>query len=128
LGGHLHKYGQKLILEDVTTGDTLWVGTATNDAQGELTGVSRKFYLRALRLEREHMYRLTAVYNNPTDEVVRGAMGKIGGVFLPDRSQRIAVDRTDADYLRDWQGMVQHSHEMDHVKSTEQRVTNAHDH
>ena len=128
LGGHLHKYGQKLVLEDVTTGDTLWIGTGSYDAQGELTGVSRKIYLRGMRLQREHVYRLTAVYNNPTDEVVRGAMGKIGGVFLPDRSERIAADRTDADYLRDWHAMVQHSHEMDHVKSTEQRVTHAHKH
>jgi hypothetical protein len=128
LGGHLHKYGQKLVLEDVTTGDTLWTGSGSYDEEGELTGVSRKIYLRGLRLEREHVYRLTAVYDNPTGEVVRGAMGKIGGVFLPDRLTRMAADRTDADYLRDWQAMVQHSHEMDHVKSTEQRVTNAHKH
>ena len=65
LGGHLHKYGQKLVLEDVTTGDTLWTGSGSYDEEGELTGVSRKIYLRGQRLEREHVYRLTCSVRQP---------------------------------------------------------------
>lgn len=121
LGGHLHRYGRELTLEDVTTGDTLWVGEASYDESGELVGVSRTIYLRGVRLHPEHVYRITAVYRNPTDRVVRGAMGKIGGVFLPDGGQRLpAADRTNADYQRDLHAMRHHTHEMDHVRAAEE--------
>lgn len=124
LGGHLHRYGRSLILEDVTSGDTIWVGTAKYDAGGELVGVARKIFFRGVRTHTSHVYRLTAVYDNPTGEILPGAMGKIGGLFLPERGQNLAaVDRADPGYLRDLHAMVHHTHEMDHVRAAEQRVT-----
>jgi hypothetical protein len=123
LGGHLHRYGRMLVLEDVTAGDTIWVGKAKYDANGELRGISRKIFIRAVKVRTDHVYRLTATYDNPTGQVVRGAMGKIGGLFLPNPGERLAaVDRTDPDYIRDLNAMLHHTHEMDHVMSTEQRV------
>jgi len=123
LGGHLHQYGQALILEDITTGDTIWVGTATHSDDGELLGVSRKLFGRGHPMRADHVYRITAIYDNPTGEVLRGAMGKIGGVFMPDRGQVLpAVDRTDPDFIRDWHAMAHHEHEHEHVRAAEQRV------
>ena len=121
LGGHLHQYGTALVLEDVTAGDTIWVGTASHDENDELLGVSRKIYLRGERMRADHVYRITAIYDNPTDEPIGGAMGKIGGVFLPDRGEEMPpVDRMSEEYLRDWHAMAEHEHELEHVRAAEQ--------
>lgn len=128
LGGHLHQYGAALVLEDVTTGETVWVGTAHHDEDHELLGVSRKVFHRGQPMRADHVYRVTAIYDNPTGQVVRGAMGKIGGVFLPDRGQDVPpVDPTHPEYIRDWHAMVNHEHEVDHVRATEQTAPLGHD-
>ena len=51
-----------------------------------------------------HVYRLTAVYDNPTGaSVIDGGMGALGGVFLPrDSAGWPAVDRENPDYVLDW--------------------------
>src|SRR5207237_5913823 len=36
LGGHMHKYGQRLVFEDVTMGKTLWEGAPQTDSTGEV--------------------------------------------------------------------------------------------
>jgi hypothetical protein len=124
LGGHLHRYGRALILEDVTTGDTIWVGSAKYDAHGDLIGIDRKIFWRGVPMYTSHVYRLTAVYDNPTGEVVTGAMGKIGGLFLPNSGHRMpSVDRSHPDYIRDLHAMLHHTHELDHVLAREQRVS-----
>ncbi len=124
LGGHLHQYGEAVVLEDVTTGDTLWVGRATHDADYQLLGISRKVYLFGKRISADHLYRITAIYNNPTNQIVPGAMGKIGGVFLPDSDALMPpADRADPDYVRDWEAMVTHEHEIDHMHAAEQTTT-----
>ena len=128
LGGHLHQYGEAVVLEDVTTGDTLWVGRATHDADYQLLGISRKVYFFGKPIRADHVYRITAIYNNPTDQTVPGAMGKIGGVFLPDSGAVMPpADRADADYVRDWEAMVNHQHEMEHMRAAEQ-TTSGHRH
>ena len=38
VGGHLHKYGVALRLEDVTTGELLWEATPILDEEGEVSG------------------------------------------------------------------------------------------
>ena len=121
-GGHLHQFGESVLLEDVTAGDTLWVGRAFYDASGSLAGVDRKIFLRGLELRADHTYRITARYRNPTGDIIRGAMGKIGGLFIPDPQQVMpAVDRSNADYIRDLDAMVHHKHEADHVRAEEQQ-------
>lgn len=128
LGGHLHQYGEAVLLEDVTMGDTLWVGRATHDDAYQLVGMSRKVYAFGQPMRANHVYRITAIYNNPTDQVVPGAMGKIGGVFQPDVGAVVPpADRTHPDYVRDWEAMVNHEHEMDHMRAAEQ-TTSVHGH
>ena len=120
-GGHLHQYGESVMLEDVTTGDTLWIGRALYDARGNLSGIDRKIFLRGLQLRADHSYRITARYRNPTNQTIRGAMGKIGGLFIPDAQQVMpGVDRSNADYMRDLDAMLHHKHEADHVRAEEQ--------
>src|SRR5690606_12937131 len=72
LGGHLHKYGVVLRLEDVTEGKILWEAEPILDAEGEVIGMPMKKFLWTLGIpiRPDHVYRLTAIYENPTGETI----------------------------------------------------------
>ncbi len=74
-------------------------------APGHVIGFpTKKFWWRfGVPLFPDHTYRLTAVYDNPTGHTIPdGAMGTLGGVFLPhDMDRWPPVDRTTAEYQRD---------------------------
>jgi hypothetical protein len=120
VGGHLHKYGVELRFEDVTSGDVIWRATPTVDSTGNVVAMPMKqfFWRLGVRLHRDHVYRLTAMYNNPTGRTIPdGAMGTLGGVFLPDNGEAWpAVDRRNPEYLLDLKvtyepmGGAQHEH------------------
>jgi len=107
LGGHLHDYGVRLALRDVTTGELLWSGAPTTDRAGRVTSfpLARfyKWYRLGLHVVSTHRYRLTAIYDNPTGHVIRdGGMGAVAGLFVPDRGAVWPeVDTTDTVYQRD---------------------------
>lgn len=86
LGGHLHKYGVALRLEDVTLRRVIWEARPRLAADGEIASMPvAKFILSRPRLDPSHTYRLTAVYENPTGQVIpSGAMGALGGIMVPD--------------------------------------------
>jgi hypothetical protein len=108
VGGHMHALGTLLRLEDRTAGKVLWEQRPTVDSSGKVTAfpVTRFVKRLGLPLRRDHVYRLTAFYDNPTKAVIRdGGMGALGGVFLPDRGVRWpAVNRASADYRTDVAG------------------------
>lgn len=56
-----------------------------------------------VRLTPDHLYRITAEYDNPTGKVLEGGgMGAIGGIVLPDDGNTWpAVARGDSVYLHD---------------------------
>jgi hypothetical protein len=91
----------------VTERRDLWVAQPTRDSAGEVLAVpTAKFLWRGgVTLRPDHVYRLTAVYENPTGQVIPdGAMGTLGGVFLPARGARWPqVARTDPSYRLDVQ-------------------------
>jgi hypothetical protein len=107
VGGHLHQYGVALRFRDVTAGRDLWVAQPVRDAAGEVLAVpTTKFLWRGgVTLRPDHVYRLTAVYDNPTGHVIPdGAMGTLGGVFLPARGAAWPrVARNDPAYRLDVQ-------------------------
>ncbi len=84
-GGHMHQYGTSLRLEDVTTGDLLWETRPEVGKKGEVERMPFRYFLPfGLKLDPEHVYRLTAEYDNPTGKVlVSGGMGAIGGIVIP---------------------------------------------
>ena len=90
LGGHLHDYAVELRLEDVTAGRLIWRTTPQLDAAGRVIGMPQdRFVLRrglpGLPLRSDHVYRLTAVYDNPTGRTIpAGGMGALGGVIVPN--------------------------------------------
>ena len=115
LGGHLHDYGVSLTLEDVTAGEVLWRGEPVRDSSGVVLWMPVHRFYRWNRLgvpiERGHLYRVTAEYHNPTDQVIlEGGMAAVAGMFVPDRGERWpAVDPTDSVYLRDLEMTIQNA-------------------
>ena len=87
-GGHLHDYGVMAKLEDAVTGKELARITSTRDAQGRVSKVSRSLpgvRGEGIRLKPNHPYRVVAVYDNPTGDVLKnGAMASMVGLFAPD--------------------------------------------
>src|SRR5690606_6187147 len=92
-------------LEDRTTGKVIWEAAPILDEEGEVVGMPiKKFFWRlGVPLHPDHTYRLTAIYENPTGEVIPdGAMGTLGGVFLPARGVAWpSVDHGDPEYQLD---------------------------
>jgi hypothetical protein len=109
LGGHMHKYGVALRFEDVTAGKVIWEAQPIVDPDGNVRGMPRKLYLwrLGLQVKPQHVYRLTAEYDNPTGEPIEaGGMGTLGGFFVvDDRAVWPAVDREHPDYLADLEVM-----------------------
>jgi hypothetical protein len=90
VGGHLHDYGTRLLLVNLTTGDTLYDALTTRDAQGRITAMPMGELWRrgGYRVGGGQRFRLTAFYDNPTGRTIpRGAMGTLGGAFRPDAGQ-----------------------------------------
>lgn len=104
LGGHLHKYAVALRLEDVTAGKVLFETKPILDEDGNVIGMPQKRFLWRLGLpiRADHVYRLTAIYDNPTGETIPlGAMGALGGIILPSGGAWPAVQRDHPEYLLD---------------------------
>ncbi|MFL5576942.1 MAG: hypothetical protein ACJ79S_13330 [Gemmatimonadaceae bacterium] len=106
LGGHLHRYGVALRLRDVTADELLWEARPARDASsGEAWSVPSASFLWRLGIpvRPDHTYRVTAVYDNPTGQVIPdGAMGTVGGVFRPAAGAVWpAVSRADPQYRLD---------------------------
>jgi len=99
VGGHLHDYGARLLLVNLTTGDTLYDALPTVDSLGRITTMPMGNLWRqgGYRVSGGQRFRLTAFYDNPTSQTIpQGAMGTLGGAFKPDPGQAWpALDRDD---------------------------------
>jgi hypothetical protein len=125
VSGHVHKYGTLLKLEDRTTGQLLWQAKPDTDSTGEIVGmpIARFVTHLGLKIYPDHVYRLTAAYDNPTGAtIVDGGMGALGGVFLPARGTTWpGIDRSSADYRTDYRltyrvdGMQMNGMSRDHT-------------
>lgn len=103
LGGHLHRFGAAISLQESASGEVLWSTEAVRSPEGEVLAVPPELLVRSgsIELKADRRYRIVAAYDNPTGEVVRdGAMGTLGGVFLTDNPWP-SVDRDDAVYRWD---------------------------
>ncbi|MFN2567433.1 MAG: hypothetical protein ABR499_20750 [Gemmatimonadaceae bacterium] len=105
VSGHLHRYGVALRLEDRTSGEVMWEVRPRSDSTGEVQGMPVKLFVwsggKAMRPD--HVYRLTAVYENPEPRTIPdGGMGVLGGiVVLSRRSRWPAVDPRHPEYVAD---------------------------
>jgi hypothetical protein len=105
VGGHMHKYGVALRLENVTEGRVLFEAAPVLDGSGNVVGMPKQHFIWKLGipLRADHTYRLTAVYDNPTGRTLPGGgMGALGGVMVPDdRRPWPSVDRLHPEYQAD---------------------------
>jgi hypothetical protein len=88
LGGHLHDHGVELRLEDAESNKVLARIRARRGSDGALREIGRtRFALKrkGLRLHAGRRYRVVAVYDNATGNVIAGgAMGFLAGAFIPE--------------------------------------------
>jgi hypothetical protein len=103
-GTHMHQYGTALRLEDVSAGKLIWEARPERGPKGEVLGMPTKYFLPfGVPLHPDHIYRLTAEYDNPTGKVlVDGGMGALGGVVVPTSDDSWpGVARSDSVYQHD---------------------------
>ncbi len=102
MSGHVHERAQSLTLSDATTGEVIWEGKPGLDSSGNVKSMPVTSFAGKLgvKLSRNHKYRVTVVYQNPTADTVRaGGMGVVGGLFLPGFGVRWPkADPKDATY------------------------------
>jgi hypothetical protein len=103
IGGHLHRYGVELRLEDVTAHAVLWDGRPVRGPDGEVVSMPTHTFLRGPSVRPDHLYRLTAVYDNPTGRTIPGGgMGAAGGAVIPaDAGRWPAVDPRSREFQLD---------------------------
>ena len=106
MGGHIHQYGTRLVMEDVTDGRVIWEARPTVGPDGQITGVPQNLFLWRLGIpvRPDHLYRVTAEYNNTSGETIPGgAMGTLGGAVIPDDASKWpAIDRNSPELKLDW--------------------------
>ena len=105
VGGHLHDLGTRLVLVNLTTGDTVYDGRAGRDSLGHVTQVPVRQLWRTggYQIAAGQRFRVTAFYDNPGGRVVSaGGMGTLGGAFKPDDLQAWpAFDPRNPDTAKD---------------------------
>lgn len=117
VGGHIHRYGTELRLEEV--GDdgsvrVLWRTEPELSDDGDVADVPRKtFLLRfGIPLRAGRTYRLHALYDNPTPDTIRaGGMAEIGGAVLP-RGEWPDADPGESLYLADYRQFTRFNPEL----------------
>jgi len=103
-GGHLHTHGTALRFEDASTGKLIWEAKPTLDEKGEVMSMPIRYFLPfGVELLPDHVYRLTAEYDNPTGTVLQeGGMGALGGIVMPaSGTDWPNVARADSVYRHD---------------------------
>jgi hypothetical protein len=96
LGGHLHDYGQNLMVADVTRKQEIARLKAELDAHGLIQSMPVVTFLTmgGYRLATGDKVEVSATYHNPTGHLLPdGAMGIAVGYFLPDDPEAMAAFR-----------------------------------
>ena len=106
LGGHAHDYVRSLELTDVTTGSRLYSARLSLDTNGKLLGVPAQYVLwqGGIKLKKDHRYRITVEYDNPTSKTA-GGMGVIAGFALGKKAWP-TVNPADAEYIADIHNII----------------------
>ncbi len=96
VGGHLHDYGRRLVLENLSRKEEVAALDASLDPQGRIVSMPVVTYYDrgGYRLGRGERLRVTATYDSPAAKPLPdGAMGIVVGYFLPDNDAEMAALR-----------------------------------
>jgi hypothetical protein len=104
VGGHLHDYGQRLVLENLTRKEEVAALSSNLDPHGRIVSMPVVTFLGpaaqtksagrggGYRLTRGERIRVTATYDNPTGESLSdGDMGIVVGYFVPENDAQMAA-------------------------------------
>ncbi len=113
--GHLHQYGVLLRLEDRTAKTVLLEERPKTDSAGNILSMPLSSFLWTFGkpIYPSHVYRLTAVYENPTGRTIPdGGMGVLGGIVMLSSGTWPRVDRNNAEYKKDVEAILHSDHQM----------------
>ncbi len=99
VGGHMHDYAERIVLEDVSRKETVAALDAKVDSQGRLLGMPTVIFFDkgGYKLAVGDVLKTSATYDNPTGKLLRdGAMGIVVGYFVPDDNTQMASLRRKA--------------------------------
>ena len=112
VGGHLHDYGRRIVLQDATRKETVATLDAKVDEKGRLEAMPVKLFVEegGFKLSAGDVLKTSATYENPTGRLLReGAMGIAVGYFVPNDDSKMASLRRKAPTMREMAGMA-HDH------------------
>jgi hypothetical protein len=101
VGGHLHDYGQWLVLKDALTDETIATLAATVDSKGRVVSMPLELFADrgGVQLRRGEIIEVTDAYDNLTGKLLAdGAMGIVVGYFLPDQESQLTVLRPTSEH------------------------------
>ena len=82
---------------------------------GEGVPTSALWWQGGLRVRKDHRYRWSAAYENPTRVAAPdGGMGVVAGVVFASEAEWPPLDRKDADYVADLMGTIEAPHKQEH--------------
>ncbi len=94
VGGHMHDYGRRLELVNVTRTEPVAQLESKLDAEGRILSMPIVTFAErgGYRLNQGERIKVTATYDNPTGKPLPdGAMGIVVGYFLPDNDTSLAA-------------------------------------
>ncbi len=93
LGGHMHDFAKRIVLEDVSREETVAALDAKVDSRGQLLGMPTVTFLDkgGYKLTAGDVLKTSATYDNPTGKVLHdAAMGIVVGYFVSDDDTQMA--------------------------------------
>src|SRR4029077_16573254 len=112
VGGHLHDYGERIVLEDVSRKETVATLEAKADEHGRLKSVPIKLFVQegGYKFAKGDVLKVSATYDNRAGKLLRdGAMGIAVGYFAPADDAKMVALRRNAKPPHDMAGMS-HDH------------------
>jgi hypothetical protein len=94
VGGHLHDYGQELVLENETGHETIATLKSNLDSKGSILSMPVVLFTDrgGYPLSKGERIKVTATYDNRSGHALpEGAMGIVVGYFLPDNPQAMVA-------------------------------------
>ncbi len=93
VGGHMHDYGQQLVLESETRHETIATLPAKLDPKGQILSMPIVLFIDrgGYPLAKGDQIKVTATYDNRSGKALPdGAMGIVVGYFIPDQDSAFA--------------------------------------
>ena len=87
VGGHLHDYGRRLVLENTSRKESVAALDAQLNPEGHILEMPIAKFEQGYSLKKGEVMKVTASYENPGPALPQGAMGIVVGYFLPDEDR-----------------------------------------